>query len=592
MLTMRYQKQKPLKTYFSLFKNHRLKLLLSTLVYTIKHAPVWIMPVLTANIINAVTEPSDRSMAIIWINGIIGLALVIQNIPTHLLFVRLVSVAYRNVEKNLRTALCIRLQQLSIAFHQNIPTGALQTKILRDVENVQILTKQLFHVGPGIIITLISALVITLLRVPHFVLIYLIIVPVTVVITYLLRKRVQTVNSQFRHDIEDMSGKIVEMIRMIPVTRAHNVEKNEIDKVNTKLEKVKHSGHRLDMLEAIFGSTHFVVVIAFNIITLVIAATLSYTGVLKIGAGEIVLLTTYFNALSSSVSQILTLIPQIMKGFESIKSMGEVLECPDIEYNFDKAPIDSVSGAIQFDDVSFRYDSENENAIDHFSLDVTPGEIIAFVGPSGSGKSTLMQLVLGFIRPNSGTISIDEKNMNDIDVRTFRRHISVVTQETILFNGSIKDNVVYGKENVSEEGVYKALESAQLKSYVDSLPQGIHTHIKEGGVRLSGGQRQRLAIARALIRDPKILLLDEATSALDVESEALIQNALSILMKGRTTFVVAHRLSTIREANRIIVMENGKMREIGNHFELLKKQGTYYQMVKLQENPTSMSKAG
>ena len=235
-------------------------------------------------------------------------------------------------------------------------------------------------------------------------------------------------------------------------------------------------------------------------------------------------------------------------------------------------------GEFEFRNVSFRYDPDAEYALRDFSLHVKPGETIALVGASGAGKSTVAQLVIGFIRPTEGTILLDGVDMNGLDLRTYRRFISVVTQETILFDGSIRDNIAYGIPDAKDRDIFRAVKFASLEPLINSLPEGLDTRIKENGSRLSGGQRQRIAIARALMRDPRVLILDEATSALDVDSESEIKAALEQLMKGRTSFVVAHRLSTIQNADRIVVLGGGRILEIGTHPELIARNGRYAEM--------------
>jgi ATP-binding cassette subfamily B protein len=226
-------------------------------------------------------------------------------------------------------------------------------------------------------------------------------------------------------------------------------------------------------------------------------------------------------------------------------------------------------------------------ALHDFSLTVAPGETIALVGPSGAGKSTVLNLVIGFIRPTSGRVLADGRDMEAYDLRTYRRFVAVVPQESILFDGSVRENVTYGLRSVKEDVVVAALRDANAWEFVSRLPAGLDTPVGEKGARLSGGQKQRLAIARALIRNPRVLILDEATSSLDTETEALIQEALARLMRGRTTFVVAHRLSTVRDAHRIVVLDQGTIVGIGTHDSLLRAGGLYARLHAKQAGPAA-----
>jgi len=241
-----------------------------------------------------------------------------------------------------------------------------------------------------------------------------------------------------------------------------------------------------------------------------------------------------------------------------------------------------VRGEILFEQVGFQYPRGRETALQDINLRIAPGETVAFVGASGAGKSTLVNLAMGFRAPTTGRVLLDGRDLRELDLRTYRRQIGVVPQATILFNGTLRENITYGLAEVDDARLWDILTQASLADFVRSLPQQLDTPLGESGTRLSGGQRQRLAIARALIRDPRVILLDEATSALDTESERLVQASLIRLTAGRTTLIVAHRFSTIRQAHRIVVLEAGRIVEIGTLAELLAAGGTFARLAGLQ----------
>lgn len=577
-----YRSHAPFKTLLLLYSHDWDKLALSMVFYVIKHSPEWIRPVVIANIIDIISRPQEHSLTQLWLNGAVLAISIVQNIPTHYLHIMSLSAATRQMETNVRDLLTRQLQQLSMGFYKQHSIGVLQVKLLRDVEEIQQLTSSIFQFLPSALLTILIAIAITAMRAWKFLFFFAATVPAAVILVQVLKKPIQQRNHIFRRQMEGISSHLIEMIKLVPVTRAHGIEETEIDRTQQRLYSVKRAAMSLDGINAITNASSWVTLRLFSAVCLVTSAYMAYTGKMGITSGDVILLTGYFDALTNSIVQILAVLPQIGTGFESIRSVGEILECPDIELNQGKQSVRQARGEFLFDAVSFIYPSSEHPAVNNISLHVTPGETIAFVGPSGAGKSTLLNLVIGFLRPTQGQIYLDGQDMNALDLRTYRQFVSVVPQETILFEGTVRENILYGLQGVSERQLHQAIQDANALEFILNLPQGLDTLIGENGTKLSGGQRQRLAIARALVRHPKVLFLDEATASVDTASEALIQEALERLMNNSTTFVVAHRLSTIRKADRIVVLDKGQIVEIGNHHQLLEKNGLYARLIALQ----------
>jgi ATP-binding cassette subfamily B protein len=571
-LDHRYRGEHPIRTLVYLFRADRRRLAVAFLVFTVKHSPVWLLPLITASIIDTVVQ--HQPVGRVWLSAGVILLILLVNIPLHLLYVRLLYGSVRRMGTGLRSALCTRMQQLSIGYHSRVSAGVLQAKVVRDVETVEQGVQQSAETGLGALTVLTGGLVISAIRTPEFLPVFLCVVPVAALLVARLRTRLRSHNEHFRHEVEHLSTRVTEMTRLISVTRAHGLEGNALRRMDGTLRQVLSSGLRLDLLNGRFTSLAWVFLNVVGVLFLTGAALVSYYGYWGVTPGDVVMLSAFLTTLTNSTTTLAALAPVITKGLESVRSIGEVLQAPELEDNEGKAEVTSVRGAVTFEKVALAYD-ENRSAVRDFSLSVSPGETIALVGASGAGKSTVLNLVIGFIRPTSGRLLLDGTDMNTLDLRTYRRFVSVVPQESILFDGTVRENVAYGMNDVGDTAVREALRDANALEFVDRLPEGLDTVVGEHGARLSGGQRQRLAIARALIRDPRVLILDEATSALDTRSEALVQQALARLLHGRTTFVVAHRLSTIRGADRIVVMGDGAIQEVGTHEELLRRGGAY-----------------
>jgi ATP-binding cassette subfamily B protein len=581
LLELNFRKSKPFRTLLQIFKPEQKNVIAALVVLTIKHSPALFLPVIIGNVINAVITHGPNTLhSILW-NSIFIMILLVQNIFTHTLFVKYLSKANRSVEHNLRYALIKRMQELSISFHDNFESGRLQTKVLRDAESVEILSRQLAN-GVFIgILNVLFALVATILYDWLVAMFFLFTIPMAMIITKFFQKRMAATNKEYRIQLETMSARVNEMVLMIPITRAHNVEDTEISQMGKQLQKVKEKGMKLDVLNAIFGASSWVSFQTFQFVCLLVTAYMAYKG--RIAVGYVVMFQGFFSMIINSVNTIITILPEVNRGLDSIHSLGEILECPDIELNEGRKKLEKVEGQFSFEHLSFGYNEENHALID-FSLEIKAGESIAVIGESGSGKSTLMNLIIGYRRPTAGSIWLDGNNTKEIDFRTYRRFLAVVPQNIVLFSGSVRQNILYGIENanITEEKLQEIIRMSKLEELIEQLPDGLDTLIGEHGDKLSGGQKQRIAIARALIRDPKVIIFDEATSSLDVESEKHIQESIVELIKGRTTFIVAHRLSTIRKADRIVVLNKGRIVETGTHTELLAKNEIYARMVALQ----------
>jgi len=573
VLERRYQGEHPFRTLWFLAAKERWKFVIASLLFLVKHSPVWVLPLLTANIINVVVGQLPLSQ--LWANMIILIVLLLQNIPMHFLYARMLSQAVRSIELNLRSSLVQRFQLLSIDYYKRMSAGVLQTKMVRDVETIETMIRQLFDSGAAAVSNMVGALIITAIRTPIFLLFFLIVVPISSFLITGLRRVLMERNQKFREYIERVAARTSEMTNMIPISRAHGLEENEIHRMEFTFLNLREAGLKLDISNAIFGSLLWVSFNLFSGVCLIAAAWMAISGFGGITPGDVVMVTSYFTSISSAVMALLSLTPVIIKGLESIRSLGEVFQSPDIELNLGKRKLDRVLGGFEFSEVTFRYPDGGHAAVHNFNLHIQPGETIALVGPSGAGKSTILNLAIGFIRPTSGKLFLDGQDMDALDLRSYRRFASVVPQETVLFEGTIRENILYGLDQVGEDRIMAALQGANAFDFVMQLPKGLDSLVGERGSKLSGGQRQRLAITRALIRNPRVLILDEATSSVDTETEAYIQQALANLMVGRTTLVAAHRLSTIRNADRIIVLDGGHIIEQGTHDDLISKAGFY-----------------
>ncbi len=578
--SFRKNKDNKLKILLGLYKGQYLKLFLAVVLFAVKHCPVWVLPIATANIINIATNPDENALRDIVINVSVMVVLVAQNVLSNYFHVFSYAKVIRSVEAGLRSTMVTKLQKLSMTFHNEIQSGRLQSKIIRDVEQIEGLSSQIFISVLSIIMNIIVAFTVVVSSSMTVFWFFLGTVPVAVLIRMVFRKSINTRNKEFRKEMEETSVAVMEMTELIPVTRAHALEEVETKKLNTQLRKTAEKGFRLDVIQSFFGSISWAAFQIFQVVCLGFTGYLAATD--KILPGDVVMYQTYFSTIVNQVSGIITLLPIISKGLEAVSSVGEILLNDDIEEPEQKPDIGSVNGNIEFKNVTFQFHDADTPVLRDLSFSVNAGETIAFVGASGAGKTTILNLVIGFLKAQSGEVLIDGQDINDFSLKSYRKHIAMVPQTPIIFTGTLRENITYGTENVDEEFLRDVIRSANLEELVESLPAGLDTRMNEHGANLSGGQRQRVSIARAFIRRPKILILDEATSALDTISERKIQESVDRLVKDRTTLIVAHRLSTIRNADKIAVIGDGGLLEFGSFDELMDKKGEFYQMRTLQ----------
>ncbi len=567
---------------WQLTRGHRGRFAVAAVAFTVKSSPVWLMPVLVSRIVDLVV--AHGTLTQLWIYGGLGVVLLAQNYPLNMLFVRLFSRGTREISFTLRTLLAERMQELSILYYTRSSAAFIQNKLVRDVESVEGFIDSVLPLGLSSVLTLIGAFVATGISEPAFLPILLIAVPIGGALVTATRRPIARGNEKYRNDVELLSSRAGEMASMVNVVRAHGIEEVAVSRLTEAARGVQASGFHLDILIGRFGAVGWIAFQALSLFAVLGGAFIALGGVSGVTAGDIVLLGSYVALLTGSVISLTGLAPVISRGINAMGSIASLLDERDLEPNHGKIEVSDPECRITFADVTYSYSGQIAPAVDGVSMELAPGGLVALVGSSGSGKSTLLNLALGFLRPTAGQVLLDGVNLEHIDRRTFRRFVSVVPQEAVMFRGTIRENVTYGSSGFTEEEIYAALHEANALDFVRQFTDGLDTAVGERGAQLSGGQRQRIALARALIRVPRLLLLDEATSALDSESEALIRESLVRSARSRSTLVIAHRLTTVRAADTILVVENGKIVEHGNHHALLKLRGRYSELYQTQMN--------
>ncbi|MGG0825091.1 ABC transporter ATP-binding protein [Paenibacillus turicensis] len=485
-----------------------------------------------------------------------------------------------SIESDMRKKLFDRVQKLSFRFFDNTKTGHLVSRMTNDLMDIG----EIAHHGPEdlfiAIMTLTGAFGIMLGINWKLAVLTFIIVPLMIYLSlYFSRKMSRAFNKMFA-DIADYNARVENNVSGIRVVQAFANENHEIEKFAVNNERFRLTKLLTYRIMAWNASVSFILMRFVNLFVLVcgtwfvIQKEMSY--------GEFVAFVMLSNIFLGPIKQINSVIETYPKGIAGFKRYLELLETePDVSDAPNAKTITNIKGNISYKDVTFGYENKDK-ILKNLNLTINAGETVALVGPSGAGKTTLCSLLPRFYDVDEGAIQIDGIDIRDLTLESLRTHIGIVQQDVFLFDGTIRENIAYGDLNASEEAIWEAARRAQLEELIQEYPDGLDTMIGERGVKLSGGQKQRLSIARMFLKNPPILILDEATSALDTETEAAIQLALSELSKGRTTLVIAHRLATIKDADRIIVVAEQGVLEEGTHEQLLKLEGAYSRLHRAQ----------
>lgn len=479
-----------------------------------------------------------------------------------------------NIETDMRRELFNHVQRQSFRFFDDTKTGHIMSRITNDLMDIG----ELAHHGPEdffiAIITFIGAFWIMLTINVKLALVAIIIVPFLVWLISYSNIKMNQAWGQMYGNIADVNARVEDSVSGARVVQSFTNEQYEIDRFNENnqfFRKSKLKAYKVMSwnLSGIYMTTRMM-----TLVILVYGAWLSFSG--SLSYGELVAFILYVNVLFKPIDKISALLELYPKGMAGFKRFTELMDRhPDIENQPDAIEVPSLKGNIDFENVSFGYE-DSRTILQTLSFSIEAGKTIAFVGPSGAGKTTICSLIPRFYDVTDGAIKIDGMDVRDMTKESLRAQIGIVQQEVFLFTGTIRENISYGKLNATQEEIEEAARKAHLTELIDSLPNGYDTEIGERGLKLSGGQKQRLAIARMFLKNPPILILDEATSALDTETEAIIQETLNDLSKNRTTLVIAHRLATIRKADRILVVTEEGIAEDGTHSELLaRKEGVF-----------------
>ena len=564
------KKPNNIRRYFGLYKDQKRDVFLGV-ISSVVHALVFLpVPLIFRYYIDKLIPASDIKGLLFY--GILVCVLVAAYVLLGLYSSKKILVVTKKVIFHLRSRVCMKLQHMCLGFYDNVSTGKLHARAMIDTENIDVASN--FILRNLIVSVVVSITGLTIMLYMNYKLAIVILLFFLLLIIGLKQvvKKLRVKQIHLRQETEKLSSRIGEILNSILLIKTFSTEDREKEKTDQRIAEYLRKGIAASLnamgLGLIVNSSQTI----GTLIIFVVGGIFVMKGTLTIGG--LIAFTSMMGFLFGPISQIFNSVELIGKGEVSLDAVYELLDFEGEERSREGVEIEGIKGKIEFKNVKFSYGKRL--TLKNINVVIKPGEKVALVGESGAGKTSFIRLILGFYRPQTGEILVDGNNINKLNLHSFRKRIGVVSQENILLKGSIADNIRYGKETATIEEIQKAAKDAYAHDFIAKTRNGYETEIGEKGVKLSMGQKQRIAIARMILKSPEVLILDEATSALDSESEVKVQKGLEHLLKNSTAIIIAHRLSTVQNVDKIFVFKNGQIVEQGSHQALLENRGTYY----------------